>query len=74
MADAKLGMKAGLTRFSIRITYLNERDSKGATVEVALPRVDDGIFSSFEFGPELYRLPLPDKILRNHWYKYEVEI
>ncbi|WP_394358364.1 hypothetical protein, partial [Porphyromonas gulae] len=27
-----------------------------------------------EFGPELYRLPLPEKVLRNHWYKYEVEI
>ena len=56
------------------ITYLNERDSKGATVEVALPRVDDGTLPPPEFGPELYRLPLPDKILRNHWYKYEVEI
>ena len=56
------------------ITYLNERDTKGAAVEVALPRVDDGELPPPEFGPELYRLPLPEKVLRNHWYKYEVEI
>lgn len=56
------------------ITYLNERDTKGAFVEVALPRVDDGELPPPEFGPELYRLPLPEKVLRNHWYKYEVEI
>lgn len=56
------------------ITYLNERDRKGAMVEVALPRVDDGTLPPPEFGPELYRLPLPEKVLRNHWYKYEVEI
>ncbi|KKC51911.1 major fimbrial subunit protein (FimA), partial [Porphyromonas gulae] len=55
------------------ITYLNERDSKGAIVEIALPRVDDGTLPPPEFGPELYRLPLPDKILRNNWYKYDIE-
>lgn len=56
------------------ITYLNERDTKGTVVEIALPRVDDGFLPPPEFGPELYRLPLPDKILRNHWYKYDVQI
>lgn len=56
------------------ITYLNERDNKGAAIEIALPRVDDGELPPPEFGPELYRLPLPDKIQRNHWYKYDVEI
>ncbi|WP_455657152.1 hypothetical protein [Porphyromonas gulae] len=56
------------------ITYLNERDTKGAAVEVALPRVDDGELPPPEFGPELYRLPLPEKVLRNHWYKYDITI
>ena len=56
------------------ITYLNERDTKGAAVEVALPRVDDGELPPPEFGPELYRLPLPEKVLRNHWYKYDIQI
>lgn len=56
------------------ITYLNERDKKGAAVEVALPRVDDGELPPPEFGPELYRLPLPEKVLRNHWYKYDITI
>lgn len=56
------------------ITYLNERDNKGGAIEIALPRMDDGELPPPEFGPELYRLPLPDKIQRNHWYKYDAEI
>lgn len=56
------------------ITYLNERDNKGAAIEFALPRVDDGNLPPPEFGPELYRLQLPDKIQRNHWYQYNVKI
>ncbi|PVZ04547.1 hypothetical protein C7382_1322, partial [Porphyromonas loveana] len=27
-----------------------------------------------EFGPELYRLPLPEKVIRNNWYKYDLTI
>lgn len=57
------------------ITYLNERDeAAGAVVEIELPRMDDGPLPPPEFGPELYRLPLPEKIERNNWYRYDIEI
>lgn len=56
------------------ITYLNERDEAGAVVEIELPRVDAGPLPPPEFGPELYRLPMPDKIERNTWYRYDIEI
>jgi hypothetical protein len=56
------------------ITYLNERDEAGAVVEIALPRVDAGPLPPPELGPELYRLPMPDKIERNTWYRYDIEI
>ncbi len=56
------------------ITYLNERDEAGAAVEIELPRVDDGPLPPPEFGPELYRLLLPEKIERNNWYRYDIEI
>lgn len=56
------------------ITYLNERDETGAAVEIELPRVDGGPLPPPEFGPELYRLPLPAKIERNTWYVYDIEI
>lgn len=56
------------------ITYLNERDEAGAVIEIELPRVDQGPLPPPEFGPELYRLPLPAKVERNNWYRYEIEI
>lgn len=56
------------------ITYLNERDMKGSKVEIELPRVDEGPLPPPEFGPELYSLPLPEKIERNNWYVYDIEI
>lgn len=56
------------------ITYINENDAAGSVIEINLPRVDDGPLPPPEFGPELYRLPLPDKIVRNTWYKYDVAI
>lgn len=56
------------------ITYLNESDEAGAAVEIELPRVDPGPLPPPEFGPELYRLPLPKKIERNNWYRYDIEI
>lgn len=56
------------------ITYLNERDQSGTTVEIELPRADSGPLPPPEFGPELYKLPLPAKIERNTWYKYDIEI
>lgn len=68
-----LNNTGGVDRLRI-ITYLNERDNKGAAIEIALPGVDDGELPPPEFGPELYRLTLPDKIQRNHWYKYDIQI
>ena len=56
------------------ITYLNERDQSGTTVEIELPRADSGPLPPPEFGPELYKLPLPTIIERNTWYKYDIEI
>lgn len=56
------------------ITYLNERDEAGAVIEIELPRVDVGPLPPPEFGPELYKLPLPKKIERNTWYRYDIEI
>lgn len=56
------------------ITYVNERDNPGASIEIALQRVDGGMLPPPEFGPELYRLPLSDKIQRNYWYQYDIEI
>ncbi len=56
------------------ITYINERDSKGAKIELALYPEDAGMLPPPEFGPEIYVLPFPDKIERNHWYKYDIEI
>lgn len=71
--DYTLDANGKITALRI-ITYLNERDNKGAAIEFALPRVDDGNLPPPEFGPELYRLQLPDKIQRNHWYQYNVKI
>lgn len=56
------------------ITYINERDSKGAKMELVLYPEDAGTLPPPEFGPEFYAIPLPDKIERNHWYKYDIEI
>lgn len=56
------------------ITYLNEQDEAGAVIEIELPRVDQGPLPPSEFGPELYRLPLPAKVERNNWYRYDIEI
>lgn len=56
------------------ITYLNERDKKGAKIEIALWPEDVGLLPPPEFGPELYPVFFPDKIQRNHWYKYDIEI
>lgn len=68
-----VGSNGKVTELRI-ITYLNERDAAGATVEIALPRADNGMLPPPEFGPELYQLSLSEKILRNHWYKYDIEM
>ncbi len=56
------------------ITYLNERDKKGAAVQIALYPLDGGLLPPPEFGPEIHVVPLPDKIERNHWYSYDIDL
>lgn len=56
------------------ITYINEQDQERAKIEIALPRVDLVPLPPPEFGPEKYILPLPQKVERNKWYKYDIEI
>ena len=68
--DSQTGEATGL----LLTTYLNERDTKGAKVELKLPYSDGGLLPPPEFGDETYTLPLPDKVERNHWYVYDVEI
>lgn len=55
-------------------TYLNERDNTGATVEISLPYNPGGFLPPPEFGDDTYKLPLPDKIVRNTLYVYDIEI
>lgn len=56
------------------ITYLNERDNAGTSIELSLPYFDGGFLPPPEFGDETYKLQLPAKIERNNWYTYDVEI
>jgi hypothetical protein len=56
------------------VTYINETDAAGSEIDIELPRADDGPLPPPEFGPELYKLFLPDKIVRNTWYRYDVGI
>lgn len=55
------------------ITYLNEGDNTEAVIEVNVPNFFGGALPP----PELthtYKLKLPKKIERNHWYIYNIEI
>lgn len=56
------------------VTYLNERDVAGATVEISLPYNAGGTLPPPEFGGETYKLQLPAAIVRNNWYVYDIEI
>lgn len=55
-------------------TYLNERDAAGTAVELSLPIGGVGNLPPPEFGNETYKLQLPAKVERNHWYIYDIEI
>ena len=55
-------------------TYLNERDNAGSAIEIRIPYLGGGPLPPPEFGDEAYKLLLPAKIERNHWYIYDVEI
>jgi hypothetical protein len=75
--DAGFGYKLdnqGKVQTLKAITYLNERDHKGTAIQIALYPLDEGLLPPPEFGPEFHAIPLPDKIERNHWYSYNIEI
>lgn len=55
-------------------TYLNERFTAGAKIEIQMFYNDGGLLPPPEFGFETYTLPLPDEVVRNTWYKYDIEI
>lgn len=73
-AEANITQSGGKATGLELTTYLNERDTKGAKVEIQLYYNDGGLLPPPEFGPETYILPLPDKIERNHWYVFDIEI
>ncbi len=54
-------------------TYLNERDQAGTAVEIILPYAG-GFLPPPEFGDEIYKLTLPQKITRNTIYEYDVSL
>lgn len=56
------------------ITYLNESDNAKTVIELSLPYIDGGFLPPPEFGDETYKLQMPSKIERNHWYVYDIEI
>lgn len=58
----------------ILTTYLNESDDTETAIELCLPYIDGGFLPPPEFGNETYKLQLPAKIERNHWYVYDIEI
>lgn len=55
-------------------TYINERDNAGSAIEISIPYQGAGPLPPPEFGNETYKLLLPAKIERNHWYIYDMEI
>lgn len=55
------------------VTYINERDNTGSYIDIQLP-YNAGPLPPPEFGDETFKLPLPDKIERNHWYKFDVTL
>lgn len=56
------------------VTYINETTNAGSLIDIKLPYNDGGPLPPPEFGPETFQLPLPETIMRNHWYKYDIEI
>lgn len=60
-----------VTSFTIE-TYLNESDVKGAAIEVKIPSKGSSLLPPPEFGDESYRLFLPEHIVRNEFYLYDI--
>lgn len=55
------------------LTYINERDNVGSTIEITLP-YNKGNYPPPQFGDDTYILTLPATIVRNTWYKYDIVI
>ena len=55
------------------VTYINERDNAGSYIDIQLP-YNAGPLPPPEFGDDTFKLPLPSKIERNHWYKFDVTL
>ncbi len=55
------------------ITYINERDNTGSYIDIQLP-YNAGPLPPPEFGDDTFKLPLPSKIERNYWYKFDVTL
>ena len=55
------------------LTYINERDNAGSTIEITLP-YNKGNYPPPQFGDDTYTLTLPATIVRNTWYKYDIVI
>lgn len=56
------------------ITYINERDNPGSYIDIQLPYNPGGPLPPPEFGGDTFKLPLPSKIERNHWYKFDITL
>lgn len=55
------------------ITYINERDNTGSYIDIQLP-YNSGLLPPPEFGDDTFKLPLPNKTERNHWYKFDITL
>lgn len=53
-------------------TYLNESDVKDVRVEMTIPDKGNSELPPPEFGDEVYRLLLPDSVVRNTYYLYDI--
>lgn len=66
------GKVTGLKLF----TYINERDDVGSRIDLSLPFYDEsGFLPPPEFGDgDQFRLELPQKVVRNTLYSYDLEL
>lgn len=53
-------------------TYLNETEMEQATVEIIIPDNGTVLLPPPEFGDDIYRLMLPQEVLRNSYYLYTI--
>ena len=56
------------------VTYLNERDIAGSYINIQLPYNPGGLMPPPEFEDDIFKMLLPETILRNHWYQYTISL